>query len=74
MVVLRLRQKQTRLFLTQPLKDSKNLFFRKKLIFHMQINSLTLSEFPLVYYIYLFLYFNILICFGFFCTPRHPKF
>ena len=42
LVLLRLIQRQSRLFLTQPLtifyplKDSNNLFFKKTLFFHMQ--------------------------------------
>ena len=65
-------QKQTRLFLTQPLiifyilKDLKDLFFiRKDLVFIC--NSLILSEFPLFFYIYIcfsFQFFNFLIYFA----------
>ena len=60
-MVLRLIQKQTHLFLTQPvaifclLKDLKSLiFFEKKKTLLFICNSLILSEFPLVYQIYQF--------------------
>ena len=64
-------QTQTRLLLTQPLtlfyalKDLKNLFFRIKTLFFIS-NSLIISEFPLVCYIYLLFHFNLLFSFSFF--------
>ena len=64
-------QTQTRLLLTQPLtlfyalKDLKNLFFRRKTLFFIS-NSLIISEFPLVCYIYLLFHFNLLFSFSFF--------
>ena len=79
--VLRLIQKRTRLFLTEPLtifyplKDLKNLFLEKNIDFHMQLfNPFRIS---LGLLIYLLLHFNVLfsICFFFlFCTPWHPRF
>ena len=65
MAVLRLIQKQTRLTLFYPLKDSKNLFYKKT---PFSCNSLILSEFPFVYY--LFFHFNMYVhFFPFFVLP-----
>ena len=44
---------------------SEEPLFQKKTLFFI-CNSLILSEFPLVYYIYLVFYFN--------CVPRHFRF
>ena len=66
MVVLYLIQKQTRLFLTQPLatfyplKDSQKLFFTKNLAFHMQFLNPFIITIGLLYFL-----FN---------TPRHHRF
>ena len=87
-MVLRLIQKKTHLFLTQPvaifclLKDLKSLIFlEKKETLLFICNSLILSELPLVYQIYLFFQFNTLfsICYLFiylfiYCTLRHSRF
>ena len=62
-----------------PLKDSKNLFYKKTLFFIC--NYLILSELPVVYFIYLLLFvcfvllvFFLFLMYNFFGIPRYLRF